>query len=373
MTNRENAMAILTYEGFDRIPLVHFGYWPETIQKWHREGFVSDEDARGFDYDSPAEARVSRQLGFDFGWGAAVGGNCKLDPPFETRVLERYSDGGRRVLNPEGVVVLEKAGLVSIPMEIDHLFKGRSDWEGQFKTRLRFNAGRVDLKGIERLRSGPTEDRPLGIWCGSLFGFIRDMLGVEGASYLYADDEELYGEVIDAVGELCYRVVEATLEASAGIRFDFAHYWEDICFKNGPLVVPRVFDELVGPHYKRIGELLARHGVGIVSLDCDGMIDALIPTWLGNGVNTMFPIEVGTWGASIAPWREKYGRAIRGVGGMNKTVFSRDRAAVDAEIERLRPLVDQGGYLPCPDHRIPPDAEYANVGYYCEEFRKAFG
>ena len=54
-----------------------------------------------------------------------------------------------------------------------------------------------------------------------------------------------------------------------------------------------------------------------------------------NGVNTMFPIEVGTWNGAITPWREKYGRELRGVGGMNKNVFARDRAAIDAEIERL--------------------------------------
>jgi uroporphyrinogen decarboxylase len=103
------------------------------------------------------------------------------------------------------------------------------------------------------------------------------------------------------------------------------------------------------------------------------MIDALIPTWFANGVNTMFPIEVGTWDASIRPWREKYGKELRGVGGMNKTVFARDRAAIDAEIERLKPLVGLGGYIPCPDHRIAPDAEFDNVRYYCDRMRKVFG
>ena len=43
------------------------------------------------------------------------------------------------------------------------------------------------------------------------------------------------------------------------------------------------------------------------------------------------------------------------------------------EIERLKPIVDMGGYIPCPDHRIPPDAKWENVQYYCERFRKTFG
>ena len=90
-------------------------------------------------------------------------------------------------------------------------------------------------------------------------------------------------------------------------------------------------------------------------------------------MNIMFPIEVGTWAASIAPWREKYGREIRGVGGMDKRVFAADRAAVDAEINRIKPLVELGGYIPCPDHRIPLEAEWDLVRYYCDRMKKTFG
>jgi uroporphyrinogen decarboxylase len=200
---------------------------------------------------------------------------------------------------------------------------------------------------------------------------IRNWLGVAGASYLYADDPELYQEIIDTVGNLAYRCVETALKA--GGPFDFAHFWEDICFKNGPLVIPSVFDELVGPHYRRITDLVGRHGLNIVSLDCDGDIDALVPIWLKHGVNTMFPIEVGTWGASLEPWRRKFGRDLRGIGGMNKTVLARDRAAVDREIERLRRLVDLGGFIPCPDHRLPPDTEWDNLRHYCDRMHQVFG
>ena len=60
-------------------------------------------------------------------------------------------------------------------------------------------------------------------------------------------------------------------------------------------------------------DALKKYGIDRVSVDCDGKIDKLVPIWLENGVNTMFPIEVGTWDASIAPWREKYGKELAGV------------------------------------------------------------
>jgi uroporphyrinogen decarboxylase len=58
---------------------------------------------------------------------------------------------------------------------------------------------------------------------------------------------------------------------------------------------------------------------------------------------------------------------------MDKRVFARDYAAVDREVERLRRLVDLGGFLPCPDHRIAGDARWENVQYYCERMRRVFG
>jgi len=54
---------------------------------------------------------------------------------------------------------------------------------------------------------------------------------------------------------------------------------------------------------------------------------------------------------------------------MNKNVFAKDRQAVDDEIERLKPIMQLGGYIPCPDHRIPPDADFALVQYYCDKMQ----
>jgi uroporphyrinogen decarboxylase len=106
-----------------------------------------------------------------------------------------------------------------------------------------------------------------------------------------------------------------------------------------------------------------------VAVDCDGKIDELIPTWINNGVNTMFPIEVGTWQADFSRWRSMYGTQIKGVGAVNKKVFSLDYQAVDMEIERLKPIVQSGGFIPCPDHMIPPDAKWENIRYYCDKVR----
>jgi uroporphyrinogen decarboxylase len=365
MNDRERTRAILHYEDYDRLPLVHFGFWDETPYKWAAEGHITQEEAGDWDI-------VAQKLGFDFEWSPGFGAHTGLFPSFEEKVLEELPDGSRKVLNADGAIVIQKDDATGIPSEVDHILKGREEWEEHYLPRLRFSAKRlvVDDEKLAYLRRGAWGS-PLGVSVGSLYGKIRDYLGLVNSAYLQVDDPALFDEMIETVAELCYQCAKAALDT--GIQFDYAHFWEDICFKSGPLINPRVFGEKVGPHYKRITDLLLSHGVDIVSLDCDGKIDALVPIWLENGVNTMFPIEVGTWGASIAPWRERYGRELRGVGGMDKRVFARDYAAVDAEVERLRPLIDLGGYIPCPDHRIPPDAKWENVQYYCDRMRQVFG
>jgi hypothetical protein len=371
MNNRERSMAILNYKDYDRLPVVHFGYWNETLDKWAKEGHITEEEARGWFDGSDVDKAIAKKIGFDFNWYSAFHTRSSLYPAFESKVVEVLPDGFKKLLDNNGVIVLQKDGAGSIPAEVDHLLKDRESWEEYYLPKLQFSKDRINFKVLEALKNDENRDQPYGLHCGSLFGEIRNWAGVTGISYIYADDEDLYKEIIDTVGNLCYEIVKEVL--ATGAKFDFAHFWEDICFKNGPLVIPSVFDELVGPHYKRITELVNSYGINIVSLDCDGMIDSLIPTWFENGVNTMFPIEVGTWNANIAPWREKYGKQLRGVGGMDKKVFAYDYTAIDAEIERLKPLVDLGGFIPCPDHRIPPDAKWENVQYYCDKMKKIFG
>jgi len=367
MTNRENINAILHYQPYEKMPVVSFGYWVETLQKWADEGYITKEESDGYAKygdNSAADRSVMKKLGFDFNWNSCVGANVGLSPAFEVKILQQNPDGSQIICDAGGLIVKIHPGVVSIPAEIGTSMTGRKAWEELYLPKLQFSLDRIPYEALKQLEDPTKRDIPVGLHLGSYIGNMRNMLGVQELSYLYADDEELYVEIVNTLCSLCYQCTEKILQT--GAKFDYAHFWEDICYKNGPLVVPAVFEEVVGPHYKKVTDLVRSYGIDIVSLDCDGCIDKLVPIWLENGVNTMFPIEVGTWNASIAPWREKYGKQLRGVGGMNKTVFARDKAAVEQEVARLKELIKLGGYIPCPDHRIPPDAKFELVQYYCK-------
>lgn len=383
MTDRERVLAVLRYQSWDRLPVVHFGFLADTLWKWEREGHLTAEEVRAYADGNPGDCALSAKLGFDFNYHTLFSPHAGLLPGFKPEVIREFPDGSRHVLGGDGVVLLHVPHAGSIQPDVDHLLKDRKAWEELYLPKLRFTpervgnaAVRVDGSMVPFAAGGsdylarPDRSHLVGLRCGSLYGVVRNWLTLEGSCYLLCDDEALFTEIIDVNAELQYQCTKAALEA--GAQFDYAHFWEDICFKNGPLINPAVFEEKVGHHYQRITDLVHSYGIDIVSLDCDGQIDSLIPTWIGHGVNTMFPIEVGTWNASLAPWRERYGRGILGVGGMDKRVFAHGRKAVDAEIERLQRLVDLGGYLPCPDHRIADDAEWDAVRYYCDRMHAVF-
>lgn len=362
MTVRENFNAMLHYRNFDKVPVMHFRFWKETLEKWLDEGKITQEECN--------QSACGKKLGFDFGWEESnyyyEGGLC---PVFETKVLEKDENGYVVMQNAAGLIERHKEGVPSIPSTVGTLLKDRKAWEELYLPKLQAREDRVNVNWINenKDRISARENCLVGVYAGSMYGRIRDMLGIENLAYLQADDEDLYIEIIDTVGNLSYENAKRFI--STGAKIDYIHMWEDICFKNGPLVNPEIFEKYVCPHYKKITDLYRENGVDICSLDCDGCIDELVPLWVKSGVNTMFPIEVGTWDGNIKRWRDLYGKEVRGIGGFDKRVFAMDYKAVDREIERIRPFIDLGGYVPCPDHLIAPDAIYENVQYYVDRMQ----
>ena len=369
MTNRERANKILHYKKVDRMPSVHFGYWEELLDEWIEQGHIPADIRVGYADGNEKDKELDKIIGWDFNWYTTVSGSIRLDPSFETKEIERLPDGTIRMQNAQGLIERVKKGAISIPGEDDYQLKDRDSYEKLYLPKIQWKSERINKARFEKLKAEDAQrDYPLGLHLGSVFGEIRNMLSVTGMSYLMCDDYDLLAEFVDTYAELQFKCAEETLKIYSG--FDFAHFWEDICFKNGPLLSPVMFDELCAKHYKKRCELVHDYGIDVISLDCDGVTSALLPTWFENGVNTMFPIEIGTWGDQFEPARKKFGNGMLGVGAMDKTAFRRDKAAVDKELERIARLAKLGGFIPCPDHRLMPGSKFELVKYYAEEIKK---
>jgi hypothetical protein len=72
-------------------------------------------------------------------------------------------------------------------------------------------------------------------------------------------------------------------------------------------------------------------------------------------------------------WRREFGMAMRIRGGIGKSPLVEGGLAIDRELERIKPLLDQGGFIPHLDHLVPPDIPFGNYMTYLEKKRKLIG
>ena len=106
----------------------------------------------------------------------------------------------------------------------------------------------------------------------------------------------------------------------------------------------------------------------MISVDSDGDIRQLIPGWLKGGVNHIWPLEPFA-GMDVVALRKQYGKAFTMRGGIDKFCVSRGKEGIDRELDRIYPVVQEGGYFPHLDHQND-NMGFEDYCYYMEKKRK---
>jgi len=358
MTDRQRFNNQMHYKPIDRTFNMEFGYWQENFQQWSifvENGIKTNEQADVF---------------FNFDTIKAFGRNVWIHPAFQYKVVEETADT-RIIQNGDGLLAeVPKDGHDTIPHFIKSAVTCPDDWKRIKAERFRLDdpARRVDIEAIKKAHP-PGRDYPLGIYCGSMIGRVRDLLTFEGLAYACYD----YPAMVEDIVETACQLVEHCLDQVLGhVDFDFASGWEDICFKNGPIVSVDFFKRVVLPRYKRISRRLHKAGIDLWYTDCDGDVRPILPYFLEGGINCLFPFEVNGC-AHPGELLAEYGRDLRIMGGVDKIQLLAGPAAIKAYLETLAPLVERGGYIPFCDHRCPPDVSVENYLYYLDLKEKMFG
>lgn len=350
MTYREQFLAIMNYEENHTMPVCHWTGWEETLERWYAEGMP-----RGVNEQEYFNARTM----WDIVWP-----NVGLYPAYEEEVIEETPEY-RIFRDVDGVVCKDWKGRSCIPHYIDFTFKTAKDWP-EYKKRLQPHPDRIPKDIHEQAANLIEAGNPVAMWTGSMMGWARNWMGVEGMSYLMYDDPDVYADIVDTISDLVCWAADIVLPI---VRCDMGYGWEDICGKSGPLVSPNIFKKCVAPGYRKIRAKLEEYGIKFLGIDTDGDITDLIGHCLDAGVNFHFPIEVGTWNGDAWKLRQKYGRELRMTGNFDKRVIEKGSTAVDAEIERLMPVIKDGGFLLLPDHLILPTTSLADYKSYLDRIR----
>lgn len=366
MNHRERFLALFRKEPIDRLPVYFFGTWPETKQRWLKEGFQGPVDLY-----SDAGPQVP---GMDPDWEDGLWDCHGLV------YIDRRTDEAEIILDEQNDLVIRRNGFgdiyktrkdkSSVPHFIEYGLKpDRASWEAYKQYLNPDDPARRPHDWPDRARQIQSQDRVLAFMGGSLYGWPRNWMGILNLSYLMYDDPDLLRDMVNWLTDYYITMFRPVLEA---VSFDLVYIFEDCCGADGPLFSPSIYRSVFDEPYRKLISFYKDHDVKLALIDSDGRVEPFIPLWIESGFDIIFPVEVGKWKASPVRLRKQFGSDLKMMGGIDKHILTQGELAIRHHLEALRPAVMQGGYLPMPDHRIPPECSYEQFLTYLRLYKEVF-
>lgn len=383
MNSREKLVNVFNFNTSSPVPDWEFAYWYDTVQRWYKEGlpkrnppkmpeavqFLGGDICPPYDFfgdEVDSTIDVHDYFGFDERIHV-VGVNTAMIPVFSRKIYEE--DEENIVFRREdGKTVKTRKDGTSMPHFIEYPVKTDEDFE---KIKERFNPGSPerfarDLSVYKETYKNRTY--PLQLGAGNFAGFysvIRELMGVEGSLFAFYDNPNLVEKILEFFTDFYIGLYSKVLKV---VEVDYILIWEDMAFKNGPLVSPNIFEEFCIPYYKKFISEMKKFGVKHFIVDTDGNFEVLIPLFIEAGVTGFYPFEVAA-GMDIEKMRYLYPDLII-IGGIDKRALAAGEEAIDKELEKVERMLAKGGYLPCTDHAVTPDVSFSNFIYFRKKLKE---
>ena len=353
MTHRERWLACLRRKPVDRFFRYEHGPWPTTWERWRREGYPAD--ARYEDYFAMDPlARIGINSGYT---------DSPYQPKFEPKTVSESAEC-RVYTDADGILKkeLKTERDTSMPQFLKFPVTNREDWAA-IKSRLNPADAPARVGDVDRLKNACADAEVATMLpiCG-IFGQARNLFGDEGLAYVLFDDPELLAEVLDNWLELYAALIA---ELTRHVRVDTVLIWEDMCYRNGPLISPRHFRQFMSARYRDLIATARQCGAASILVDTDGDCHEMIPLFLEAGADALMPFEVQA-GMDVTRIRQEYpGLGI--MGGIDKRALAGSRDDIRREVDRVMSRFDRHeGFIPTLDHTAPPNVSLANFRYHLE-------
>ncbi|RLF13655.1 MAG: hypothetical protein DRJ66_07445 [Thermoprotei archaeon] len=352
MNYRERFQAWMHYKDVDRAPFYEWlGYWSETVNRWRAEGLSPGVDI--FEY-----------FGFDKREGIPI--DLGPIPRFVRRTIEE-NERYEIFIDWSGIKMKRLKCSTSMPQFIEFPVKNRYDWE-LMKERFDPNdIRRLPLTWSDELFDyyAKTEN-VVYLSLTGFFGYARNLMGLERLLIAFFKEPDLVADIMDFWSKFLLRILEIVLSK---VKPDYVTIWEDMCYKSGPLISPRLFEEFMLPNYKKITNFIRGKGIDIIMVDTDGNHVPIIELFLEGGVNCLYPLEVAA-NVDAVKLRENFGRRLLLIGNIDKRALIAGSKAIDKELGRIKPLLEEGGYIISIDHCVPADVPFKHYMYYIRRARE---
>ena len=371
MNFRQRFVNTMQFKPVDQIPCMDFGYWAETIERWHQEGLPAHcrsdsqvEDFLGLDRgylpwrkDFDPQIEFNEVLYLEANWLPYAG---DVYPPFPAEMI---SEDENHTINrsPLGYIYRQNKGVQSMPEFLEFPVKNMTDWERILSRLDGKNPERYPADWDLKVEQYKISDRPLSLYISGFFGMARNMMGLENLSFAYYDQPALVTAMAEHHTQF---LMDAYDRVTSDLEIDFVVTFEDMCYNSGSLISPKLFQKFMSPYYSQITRFFKDRGVKTLMVDTDGAVLEIMKLFLEAGMDGCLPCEVKAGSHPLA-LRARY-PGIRLLGGVAKTALMSDQAAIDVALNSLIPVMEEGGFIPTVDHEVPPEVSFANYRYFCD-------
>ena len=363
MNPRQRFIETLTFGNPDKIPFMPGMPRESTLAKWHKEGLPQGTDWLEYLADKlgieTCHADIPVRLDVSF----------LMIPQFEEKVIERkqhslivqdWKGNICEISDKFDVTYLREAKDFVTRRWIKCPVENRHDWE-QIKTRY-------DPDSPERLpgdfpdycQNAKHRDHVLAVAVAGPFWQLREWCGFEGLCIMMIEQPELVAEMAQFWKDFVSRLLERILDH---IIFDQLHISEDMAYKAKAMISPEMTRQFCASSWTTWTKQVRKAGVPIVDMDSDGFIGELIPLWIQSGINVCDPIEVAAH-CDINEFRREFKHKMAYRQGVDKRCLAKGGQVIRAELARIEPVVQDGGYIPGCDHGVPPDVSWPNFVDY---------
>ncbi len=372
MNSREKFQSVMAFEPSAVVPKTEFAYWAGAIRNWFEEGLpVVQEIDQDIQDSEPIRGSISIDKSAEKLSDKNVSVFFSLDSylekfPFDfSPMLEKETisenDEYRLYKDNFGITKKTYKKKASIPLVIDYPIKNRKDldvylerYDFDFQKRL---PGNFD----EMIHSLKNRDYPIRLG-GNPFGFSflgRHLMGEVNFMISLYDDPGLVKELNGFYLKLAMNYFSMILDK---VEVDCAFILEDVAYRGGSFISEEMFREFMMPYYLEYIDFLKQYGVKNIVVDCDGLIDELVPLWVEAGITGIFPIEAVN---DLVGIRRTYPGLVL-LGGFDKRVLfaGSTKKEIDKELAKTESVLKTGGYVPHIDHAVSQDVTWENFRYY---------
>ncbi len=352
MTGKERITNILAGKPVDRIGFYET-FWLDTRREWESKGHITSEE------------KLEDHFGFDFVLSGGL--NFILDLDFKNEII-REDEDTVTTKDGNGAILRRHKHHDSTPEHIDFTIKCKDDWD-KVKHLLTADRRRINFEAYRNAKKFAEEsNRYFCLATTNVFEKMHPVCGHENMLMAMILEPEW-------ITEMATQFMDVTLELQEMLFKEEGYpdgmfYYEDMGFKERPFMSPEKYREFLMPQHKRSCDYAHSHNMTVIMHSC-GYIEPLLPHMIEAGIDCLQVIEVKA-GMDLLKLYREYSDKIAFMGGIDvRTLYTNDRAIIDAELEAKIPALKESyRYILHSDHSIPKTVDYETFQYYVNKALK---